>query len=100
MPVRRAAPRYKTALERKLPACLIQSVAGERLDAATGALREFGIRELTSARADDRVMLWQKAFVGQVVKRREQLAASQVAGRAENYQRLGWRRCKCHGAWP
>jgi hypothetical protein len=80
-----------------LPATLIQSVAGEIFDRPAGALAEAGVVEAASARADDRVALRQQALVGQVVEGRKQLAAGQIAGRAEDDQRLGWRRGECHG---
>jgi hypothetical protein len=54
-------------------------MAGELLHSPAGALAELGIAELSSARADDRVALRQEALVGQVIERRKQLAASQIA---------------------
>jgi len=81
----------------RLPASLIQPVAGELLDRPAGALAEARVVEAASARADDRVVLGQQPLVGQVVECRKQLAAGQVAGRAKDDQRLGWRRGECHG---
>jgi len=48
-------------------------VAGELLDAPAGALAEFSILKAATARSDDRVTLGQKAFVRQVVQRRNSL---------------------------
>jgi hypothetical protein len=75
-------------LRERLPASLIKSVAGELLDRPTGALAEAPVIEAASARADDRVALRHKAVVGQVVQRRKQLAAGQIAGRPEEDQSL------------
>ena len=68
----------------RLPAPLVQPVAGELLDRPAGALAEVLVVEAASARADDRVTLRQQALVGQVVERRKQLAARQIARRAED----------------
>jgi hypothetical protein len=84
----------------RLPASLIQPVARELLDPAASALAKAGVVERGSSRADDRVAVGHEALVGQVVQRREQLAAGQIPGRAEHDERLGCRRCECHGAPP
>jgi hypothetical protein len=84
----------------RLPAPLVQPVAGEPLDPGPGVFVETRVADVTPARTDDRAALRQQALVGQVVERRKQLTASQIAGRAEDDQRLGWRRDKCHGAQP
>jgi hypothetical protein len=81
-----------------LPACLIQPMARELLDAPAGTLAEFSTLKVATSRPDDRVTLGQKALVGQVVERRKQLTARQIARRAKHNQGLGWRRCKCHSA--
>jgi hypothetical protein len=83
-----------------LPASLIQPVAGELLDPGPGAFAEARVADLTSARTDDRAALGQRALVGQVVERRKQLTASQIARRAKDDQRLGWRRGECQRAHP
>jgi len=59
----------------RLPAPLIEPVAGELLDRPAGALAEARVVEATAARAHDRVAFRHKALVGEVVQRREQLAA-------------------------
>jgi hypothetical protein len=66
-------------------------VTGELLDPPADALAKAFVGDAAPARADDRIALWQQTLVGEVVEGREQLAASQIAGRAEDDQRLRWR---------
>jgi hypothetical protein len=84
----------------RLPASVVKPVAGELLDPAAGPLAEVRVVEAAAARADDRVALRQQPLVGQVVEGREQLAARQIAGRAEDDDRLPWWRGEGHGAHP
>jgi hypothetical protein len=67
-------------------------VAGELLDSAADPLAKVRVVEAAPTRADDRVALRQETLVAEVVEGREQLAAGQIAGRAEDDERLRWRR--------
>jgi hypothetical protein len=75
----------------RLPASVVQPVAGELLDPAAGPLAKIRVVEAAPTRADDRVALRQEALAAEIVEGREQFAAGQIAGRAEDDERLGWR---------
>jgi hypothetical protein len=70
---------------------MVKPVAGELRDPAADALAKVRVVEAAPARAHDRIALRQEALVAEVVERREQLAARQIAGRSEHDERLGWR---------
>ena len=72
-----------------LPKIAVHTVAGKLLDIVSDPLAEFVFRDLSARHPDHREFARQQLIGGQIVERRNQLAAGEVSGRAENHHGAG-----------
>ena len=77
------------ALEELREHLLVGRAARELADGARRELPELVVGEVRARAADEREVLGQRALVGEVVERGQELAAREVAGRAEDHERRG-----------